>query len=99
MALSQRGGDMEARFEAELAEAAVAAAMNQTANARRTLEALLALANRDAYVGYALQAQLQLGELELKSNPKPDHDRLRGLQREAQAKGFLLIAHQAAAAP
>jgi eukaryotic-like serine/threonine-protein kinase len=97
LALSRRGGDMEGRFEAELAGAAVATALNQTASARRTLEALLALASRYGYAGYALQAQLQLAELELKSKPTAGQDRLRGLQREARAKGFLLIARQAAA--
>lgn len=95
LALSRRGGEMEALFEAELAEAAVARAVNQTANARKTLEALVALANRDGYAGYSLRAQLQLGELELRSTPRVGHDRLRGLHREAQTKGFLLIARQA----
>lgn len=99
MTFSQHGGDITARFEADLARATVAAAAGQVAEARRVLESLRRETSRRGYVGYGLQAELGLGELELESGQATaGRSRLMRLQQDAQAKGFLLLARRARSA-
>lgn len=98
MALSRQGGDREWRFQALLAAGAVEAASGRTAKAVQLMQALDAEASRTGYVPYQLQARFRLAELQLKSNGKLGRNQLAGVQHDAQAQGFLLIARQAAAA-
>lgn len=95
MSLSQRGGDREGVFQALLAAAAVKAALGRTGEAEPLLKSLYSQASHSGYVPYELESRLRLGELELKSGGKSGRELLANLQRDAQAKGFLLIAGQA----
>ncbi|MGE5207428.1 MAG: tetratricopeptide repeat protein [Chlamydiota bacterium] len=94
-ALSRHGGDRGGGFQALLAAAGIRAAMGQTAKAEQILTALHSEATRYGYVPYELEARLRLGELELKSGRKNGRQQLADLQRDAQTRGFLLIARQA----
>ena len=96
--LSQQGGDREGRFEALLAAAAVSARVGQTQQAGQFLRAVYSESRRDGYVPYDFQARLALGELELRAGHGAGRNELLALRREAEAKGFLLIARQARAA-
>jgi serine/threonine protein kinase/tetratricopeptide (TPR) repeat protein len=99
MALSQKGGDLIARFEATLASAAVDTALRKTADATRHLENLHVETSSHGYANYELEARLRLGVLELQSGKvSAGQGRLEQLQKDAQAKGFLLIARKATAA-
>jgi len=102
--LSARSGVIALHFEVDIAEALCrAAAANhsrpgETTAAKRELEAVLAKATRHGYVGYQFQSRLALGEIEMKSGKTTaGRARLQGLERDAKAKGFLLIARKAAA--
>jgi hypothetical protein len=61
------------------------------------LEATLAEAKEDGFVRYELEARLVLGEIELKSaNPLVGRTGLTAVEKDADAKGFYLIARKAA---
>jgi hypothetical protein len=99
MALSRQGGDLTARFEATLALAAVDTVLRKTAEATRHLENLHVETSSHRYTNYELEANLRLGELELQSGKvSAGQGRLEQLQKDAQAKGSLLIARQATTA-
>jgi len=102
--LSARSGVIPLHFEVDIAAAlGRAAAANrshpgETAAAKRELEAVLGKATRHGYLGYEFQSRLALGEIEMKSGKTADgRARLQALERDAKAKGFLLIARKAAA--
>jgi hypothetical protein len=99
--LSARSGVIPVHFEVDIAGArgrAAAARQNGTAAAKRTLDAVLAKATRHGYLGYEFQSRLALGEIEMKSGQiAVGRARLQTLERDAKAKGFLLIARRAAA--
>jgi DNA-binding winged helix-turn-helix (wHTH) protein/tetratricopeptide (TPR) repeat protein len=95
MALSRHGGDREGGFQALLAAAAVKAVQGRTAESEQLLKTLYSQASRSGYVPYELESRLRLGELELKSGGKNGRQQLADLQRDAQTRGFLLIARQA----
>ena len=64
--------------------------------AASALESAREKANRFGYVGLEFEARLRLGKLELRSGQtSASRTHLRELQRDARAKGFLLIARQA----
>jgi tetratricopeptide (TPR) repeat protein len=102
--LSARSGVIPVHFEVDIAAArGRAAAANhsgqgETAAAKRNLGGVLAKATRHGYVGYEFQSRLALGEIEVKSGKTAaGRARLLALERDAKAKGFLLVARRAAA--
>jgi eukaryotic-like serine/threonine-protein kinase len=73
---------------------------NQRTSASRALETATEKANRFGYVELEFQARLRQAQLELQSgNVHAGEVRLAQLQHDAQAKGFLLIAHKTSEAP
>jgi tetratricopeptide (TPR) repeat protein len=99
IALSRQGGEFTVRFEAELAKAAAKAELGETSEAVKILQALHVETARYGYVGYQLQAELHLGELEFKSgNAAAARARLTQVQKDAEGHGFTFIARKAASA-
>jgi tetratricopeptide (TPR) repeat protein len=94
--------NQEARLKLALATASVRAASGRPADqaaASNILEAMLAQAKKHGFVGYQLEVLLALGEIEVKSSQiAAGRARLTALEKDARAKGFLLIARKAAAA-
>jgi serine/threonine protein kinase/tetratricopeptide (TPR) repeat protein len=82
-----------------IASARVAAAAGDSGGARKTLEAALASATKVNLVIYQLEARLALGGLDLHGGQTAaGHDRLTKLEKDATARGYLLIARKAHAA-
>jgi serine/threonine protein kinase/tetratricopeptide (TPR) repeat protein len=82
-----------------IAAARIAAASGDCASARKILDAALASATKVNLVIYQFEARLALGELDLQSGQSASgHDRLSQLEKDASAKGYLLIARKAHAA-
>ena len=76
--------------------ALVRAATGATPEAIKTLNAIVAEATTYGYLSYQLEARLALGEIEMKSGRTvAGHSRLAALEKDATAKGFLLIARKA----
>ncbi len=99
LTLSKKGGDLIATFEAKLALVSVLDQSGKTAEASKTLPALLDEVSQHHYVNYELEVRLMLGEMELRSNKLGDgRAHLRTLEQDARSKGFLLIARKAASA-
>lgn len=96
MTLASQSQDVAARFEAGLASIAVKAASGSVPEAENNLEHLRQEATRRGYVGYKLEAELRLGELEIKSGNAAGRARLTRLEKEADGKGFAFIARTAA---
>ncbi len=71
----------------------------EQAAATETLEATLAEAAKHGYIGYQFEARLALGQIEMKSGHRAaGRTHLGALEKDAQAKGFGLIARKAAVA-
>ena len=81
-----------------LVEAArVDALSGKTAEARALLEKVLEQAEQHGFVGTKLKARLVAGEIERKKgNPTRGNEELAAVQKDANARGFLLIAQNAA---
>ena len=91
--------DLITRLQVEIANAYVAGSASKMADASRVLETTRERAGRQGYVGLVFLARLRLGEIELRTDKgSAGKARLEQLQKEAQAKGFLLIARKAKAA-
>jgi tetratricopeptide (TPR) repeat protein/TolB-like protein/predicted Ser/Thr protein kinase len=92
----------EVRLELELATAFVRAASGKPADQSAAIKALgatLGEATKHGFVGYELEARLALGEIEINSGRiAGGRNDLQALERDAKAKGFLLIASKAASA-
>jgi len=91
---------VELRLAGTIAAAAVAASNgepHEAEAARRELQAALDEANRKGFASLALEARLALGESLIGSDPVEARATLRELSGEASARGFGLIARQAAA--
>lgn len=81
----------------EIASARVRAALGKPAEAKTSLEATLAEAKKYSLVRYQFEARLALGEIETESGQTAaGRARLDALERDSTAKGFGLIARQAA---
>ena len=89
----------------QIASAQVAAADNPASDshlsslsgARRSLNTALAESRKYGYRDLEFEARLALGEIEMKSgNRDASRATLRTLERDARAKGFLLVARKAA---
>jgi hypothetical protein len=99
MALSRHGGDLIAGFEAAFAAAAVDAESGKTTEAAKALEIVHDEASRHGYAAYELETRLRLEELELRSGKiGAARAKLNKVHKDAQAKGFFLIARKATAA-
>ena len=80
-----------------LKKSRVKAALGKNAPAATELESVFAGASKHKYLGYQLEARLALGEIETESGKiAAGHAHLTALQKDAAAKGFLLIARKAA---
>jgi DNA-binding winged helix-turn-helix (wHTH) protein/tetratricopeptide (TPR) repeat protein len=89
--------DLETRFQIDIVAGWVEAALGKNASAENELKSVLAGASKHKYVGYQLEARLALGEIEAGSGEiAAGHIRLTALEKDAAAKGFLLIARKAA---
>lgn len=96
VALSLRSGSRYPRFEAMLAQARVLAASGDTFQAAAKAEAVRSEANKYGYVVYELEAHLLLGEIEVNSrNRSSGQARLSALEKDANSKGFRLVAQKA----
>jgi len=87
------------RMNYAIAAARVRAATGATLEAVKSLNATLTEATTHGYLGAQLAARLALGETEMRSGQAvAGRSRLTALEKDATAKGFLLIAHKAAQA-
>ena len=77
----------------------VLAARGKLAEAKKNLAVTFEESRKYGFLGYQLEARLALGEIEMKSRRNAaGRACLQALERDARAKGFLLIARKAAAA-
>ncbi len=89
--------DLETHLELGIIGGWVEAALGKNASAQNDLKSVLIVATKHKYLGYQLEARLALGEIETGSGKiAGGHARLTALQKDAAAKGFLLIARKAA---
>jgi serine/threonine protein kinase/Tfp pilus assembly protein PilF len=87
------------RLRSAIVESRVGAASGETAEAAKVLEAAIAEASKHGFVNYQLEAELALGEIQMKAGQVTSgRTRLGALEKDAAARGFLLIARKAAAA-
>jgi len=94
--LSRKGGDVSARFEAQIADAAVQARSGNFKEAFKLLEATQAEVNHDNYFPYQLEVRLQMAQLRMKSGQQTlALSQLKQLHTDAQARGFDLVARKA----
>jgi serine/threonine protein kinase/Tfp pilus assembly protein PilF/TolB-like protein len=94
--LTAKSQFLTARLEMAIATARVAAATGRNAEAKENLRSTFAEAKKKNYPQYQFEAQLALGENEMTSGKTTaGRARLGQLQRDAAAKGFLLIARKA----
>ena len=97
--IAARSQNAEARLKFKIAAARAWTAMQQDADARRDLEEILAEATQLGLRKYQFEARLALGEIETKPNKTVvDRAHLAVLEKDATARGFLLIARKARAA-
>jgi tetratricopeptide (TPR) repeat protein/class 3 adenylate cyclase len=98
-ALLSKTQNPTSQWEMSLVDGRIQSALGNSAAAKKTLLAVLSEADKLGFVPYSFEARLALGEVEMKS---PDADagraRLQALEKDARAKGFLLIARKATAA-
>ncbi len=98
-ALVAKGQSDAVQRDYELAAARVRAAKGDAAGARRTLETLIARANERGLVAAELEARLALGEIGIGyGEAAAAAELLAELEKDAAAKGFRLIAREAARA-
>ena len=94
VSLARQVTDREPRFDAVF----VAALVEE--NARKAMAAMQSIrqeAHKYGFFGYELDARLRLGALEIRSGAVNNgREHLQQLQKEAKAKGFLLVARLAA---
>jgi len=96
--LKQRAS-RELRLKTGIVEARIRYASDDSVKATQELDSLLSEATQFGIVPEQLEARLALGEIQMKSGkPSVGRTRLEALEKEATAKGFLLIARKAVAA-
>jgi tetratricopeptide (TPR) repeat protein len=99
IALSDKSSGFQPHLEAVLAAALLSAASGKTADADKQLEAVILQARKLSSPGYEFSARLELGKVQMKTGQSAaGNAQLTSLQRDAKAKGYLLIARNAAAA-
>jgi eukaryotic-like serine/threonine-protein kinase len=97
LSLSRESAGQAPHFDAVLAKARVEAATGDTAMARQELESILATTLKFGYRSYEYQTRLALTELEWKSGVASTCAHLAALEKDARAKGLLLVANEARA--
>ena len=98
--LLAKSQDFSVRLRASIVEASVHATAGKADEAVRILEETVANAKKSGYVGFQLEAQLALGEVQTASSkPSSGLKLLADVRKQAQLKGFRLIANHAARAP
>jgi serine/threonine protein kinase/tetratricopeptide (TPR) repeat protein len=91
--------DHVARLPVAITSARIATMSGDQATARKILDEALSEATKANLLYFQYDARLALGELEIKSgNVAAAHRRLTTLEKEAEGRGFLLIAHRSATA-
>ena len=92
--------DFSVRLRASIAEAELAGAAGRREEAVRILQTTIASARKSGYLGYLLEAQLALGEVEAASGRAGTGlSLIAEVRRQAQQRGFQLIAYKATLAP
>lgn len=98
-ALWEKSRDFNQHFDIGLVSARIQAQTHDPAEAEKQLNLLLDESTRDGLVSYQFEIRLALGEIEIKSGKTASGvARLKSLEKDATARGFLLIAHKAKAA-
>jgi tetratricopeptide (TPR) repeat protein/class 3 adenylate cyclase len=99
ISLANNTVNREMRFDRAITAARVDAASGDSSKALRGLELIWPETVRYGYVSYQFDVRLVRGEIEIKSGETAiGRAHLAALEKDAAAKGFLLIAHKAAAA-
>jgi tetratricopeptide (TPR) repeat protein len=98
VALARGGASRGPRFDAAIARARVLGATGRAPDAVKELESTIAEAKKYGYLPYQLQARLVLGRIASASGDAAAAGHLAALERDAKAKGFALVAAQAARA-
>ena len=94
--LLAKSQDLSVHLRASLAEAQLAAADGHPQEAIRILQTTIASARKLGYLGYQLESELALAEVEITSGRgAAGLSLLEAVRREAQQKGFQLIAYKA----
>jgi serine/threonine protein kinase/tetratricopeptide (TPR) repeat protein len=97
--LVKQNHDRGMRLDFAISAARVLAASGDIAKAKNGLKASLAEAAKYGYVAEQFDARLALGEVEMKTGQTvAGHAGLATLEKDARAKGFLLVARKATAA-
>jgi ATP/maltotriose-dependent transcriptional regulator MalT len=96
-ALARQSQDVHIQMHVATSSARVQAAAGKTAEATAALNAVLARAVKIGCVRCSFEARLALGEVEMRSgNKMAGQARLKGLEKDASARGFVEIARRAA---
>jgi eukaryotic-like serine/threonine-protein kinase len=94
LSLSRQSAGPTPHFDAILAGASVKSAAGDTASARQDLESIVAKARKFGYLFYEYEARLALQELEWKAGSPSARAHLTALEKDARAKGMLLVANE-----
>jgi len=95
--LLAKSQDFSVRLRASIVEATVQAAAGKPEDAIRILQETIANAKKFGYLGYQLEAQLALGQVEILSGKvAAGQSLLADVRRQAQLRDFHLIADRAA---
>jgi serine/threonine protein kinase/Tfp pilus assembly protein PilF len=98
-ALWEKSRDFNQHFAVGIVRARILAQSHDPAEAEKQLNLLLDESTRDGFVSYQFEIRLALGEIEMKSGQTASGAaQLKSLEKDATAKGFLLIARKAKAA-
>jgi len=89
-ALMPHTASMPSMFALDIADARISGAVNE-------LTQVLRRAQTHGFVGYALQARLELGEIAIRGGKAGARQELQALRKEAETRGFGLIARKAGA--
>ena len=97
--LLAKSQDFSVHLRASIVSAQVDAASGKSDEAIRSLQETIATAKKSGYLGYLLEAQLTLGVLETASGRvEAGESLLSDVRKQAQQRGFRLIANKAAQA-
>jgi hypothetical protein len=98
-ALWEKSRDFQQHFDIGIVSARILARSHDPADAEKQLNLLLDEATRTGLVSYQFEVRLAIGEIEMQSGKTSSGmTHLKSLERDASAKGFLLIANKAKAA-
>jgi tetratricopeptide (TPR) repeat protein len=97
-ALWEKSPYFQQHFDVGIVSARILAQNYDPVEAEKELNLLFDESTRDGLVSYQFEIRLALGEIEMKSGKAASGvAHLRSLEKDATAKGFLLIAHKAKA--